>query len=232
MKKYITVDCYNGKYSVSSYGYSTEYKEWEQNLLNKYLNQDNTEQIRNFGNIVSDYDKQIKELLFKKGKNELQLQIIEYSEEVKTKNKDIQEYISNLKKSNKLNVWYNNERKYFPEDETIENGTYKMNICVYTLTNYRDKSIEYYQVRYWFGLNEILTKNSNYNSKRIQSVEKKFRGNEKDQMEKYIKGRKLHYSKYFEEEQPPVPIDLAYYIKKHGIALEGYKVETKVEAKE
>jgi len=135
--------------------------------------------------------------------------------EIKEKNKNISNYIADLKNNDKLNVWYKYEDKYRPKHihEIIENGTYHFDIK-YAEWDY----CNLVSIKYWFGVNKILA------NQKIKFIERKFNKNDKDKAMSYYNSRKKYYKKYFTEEKPAILEDWADCITKHGIGLNGYKI--------
>lgn len=216
----IEINSSNGEYSTVSMTWSEDYKKIFKSKVKEYYMQDNTEKINVLNDEIAKLDKHIQQVLLLKAEKELELDFINKAEAVKEKNKEIENYINELRQRNEINRWIKDNDSWRP-GEYIQNGTYRFSISVYTSENYRTNKVEYYEVCYWFSINKILDKYS----KTIKSVTKKFSGKEKDKMLGYIEGRKNAYAKYFTEEKPPIIKDYAHCIEMNGIVLDGYRVE-------
>lgn len=210
----VRVSNYNNKYE----GYINDWhiKGFRENKIKSYFNRINNDEImKSLSKDISNLDEQIKETLKKKLILENELNMIKQAEEVKKKNKEIEEYIDTLTNENKLNTW-NNYTDY-KEYSSIRNGTYQFEIGYKLGKSWRTDE-ERYEINYTFSTSDILPQNLI-----IQSVETNIADKEKAM--KYIEGRKKHFSKYFTEEKPAILQKFKQSIKLHGITLEGYSVE-------
>ena len=135
---------------------------------------------------------------------------------------EICEQIKRLETTN--NEWIIEKDNYTTQYK-ISNKTYEMSIFIYTDRNYKDNSINYYEVSYSiytrniYNLNQTVGDNvKNINRKRIK---------DEKEMNKYIEGRKKYYSKYFEELYNPIFENDVDYFKYNGILLKPYTIAKK-----
>lgn len=215
----------NDKYEIRNRGYKEDYQKFYNDKIKMYFEDERTPILKeHFEEQSAELEKQAIEILREKGSYDWDLELIQKAEEVKAKNKEITEYINKLKTENRLNVFVMKQEYSYSSTETIENGTYKFSIRIYIDDDYTTKKINRYDVSYCFSINNIVRENWGENV--IQSIDRKvFAGTEKEQMKKYIAGRKKAFEKYFTEEKPPILQKFNYYIKLNGIRLEGYRVE-------
>lgn len=118
------------------------------------------------------------------------------------------------------NKWVNTQNCR-NNDFLISNKTYRMTIRVYEDTKYKDgKEMPYkWEVSYW-----LSTNNQNGRSKIIASINRKV-FNDKEEVYKYVEGRKKYFSKYFKELYQPIKEGDELYFKVYGKLLRNYVVE-------
>ena len=107
----------------------------------------------------------------------------------------------------------------------ISNKTYEMSIFIYTDRNYKDNSINYYEVSYSIYTRNIYNLNQKFGNN-VKNINRKHFKDEKE-MNKYIEGRKKYYSKYFEELYNPIFENDVDYFKYNGILLKPYTIAKK-----
>lgn len=103
------------------------------------------------------------------------------------------------------------------------NRVYKMYYRIYARTKYNTetKSSEPYA---WDLAWSVLT-NVGYRRPTAEIAGRNVTYKNKEQMEKYLKGRIKVYEHLFKEINPPVPLEYQEYFKCNGVLLPGYKLE-------
>ena len=135
---------------------------------------------------------------------------------------EICEQIEKLETTN--NEWIIEKDNYMTKYK-ISNKTYEMSIFIYTDRNYKDNSINYYEVSYSIYTRNIYNLNQKFGNT-VKDINKKRFKDEKE-MNKYIEGRKKYYSKYFEELYNPIFENDVDYFKYNGILLKPYTIAKK-----
>ena len=135
---------------------------------------------------------------------------------------EICEQIKRLETTN--NEWIIEKDNYTTQYK-ISNKTYEMSIFIYTDRNYKDNSINYYEVSYSIYTRNIYNLNQKFGNN-VKDINKKRFKDEKE-MNKYIEGRKKYYSKYFEELYNPIFENDVDYFKYNGILLKPYTIAKK-----
>ena len=135
---------------------------------------------------------------------------------------EICEQIKKLETTN--NEWIIEKDNYTTQYK-ISNKTYEMSIFIYTDRNYKDNSINYYEVSYSIYTRNIYNLNQKFGND-VKDINRKHFKDEKE-MNKYIEGRKKYYSKYFEELYNPIFENDVNYFKYNGILLKPYNIAKK-----
>ena len=135
---------------------------------------------------------------------------------------EICEQIKRLETTN--NEWIIEKDNYTTQYK-ISNKTYEMSIFIYTDRNYKDNSINYYEVSYSIYTRNIYNLNQTVGDN-VKNINRKRFKDEKE-MNKYIEGRKKYYSKYFEELYNPIFENDVDYFKYNGILLKPYTIAKK-----
>ena len=135
---------------------------------------------------------------------------------------EICEQIEKLETTN--NEWIIEKDNYMTKYK-ISNKTYEMSIFIYTDRNYKDNSINYYEVSYSIYTRNIYNLNQTFGNT-VKDINRKHFKDEKE-MNKYIEGRKKYYSKYFEELYNPIFENDVNYFKYNGILLKPYTIAKK-----
>ena len=135
---------------------------------------------------------------------------------------EICEQIKRLETTN--NEWIIEKDNYTTQYK-ISNKTYEMSIFIYTDRNYKDNSINYYEVSYSIYTRNIYNLNQKFGNT-VKDINRKRFKDEKE-MNKYIEGRKKYYSKYFEELYNPIFENDVDYFKYNGILLKPYTIAKK-----
>ena len=135
---------------------------------------------------------------------------------------EICEQIKRLETTN--NEWIIEKDNYTTQYK-ISNKTYEMSIFIYTDRNYKDNSINYYEVSYSIYTRNIYNLNQKFGND-VKDINRKRFKDEKE-MNKYIEGRKKYYSKYFEELYNPIFENDVDYFKYNGILLKPYTIAKK-----
>ena len=135
---------------------------------------------------------------------------------------EICEQIEKLETTN--NEWIIEKDNYTTQYK-ISNKTYEMSIFIYTDRNYKDNSINYYEVSYSIYTRNIYNLNQKFGNN-VKDINRKRFKDEKE-MNKYIEGRKKYYSKYFEELYNPIFENDVDYFKYNGILLKPYTIAKK-----
>lgn len=135
---------------------------------------------------------------------------------------EICEQIEKLETTN--NEWIIEKDNYTTQYK-ISNKTYEMSIFIYTDRNYKDNSINYYEVSYSIYTRNIYNLNQKFGNN-VKDINRKRFKDEKE-MNKYIEGRKKYYSKYFEELYNPIFENDVNYFKYNGILLKPYTIAKK-----
>ena len=135
---------------------------------------------------------------------------------------EICEQIKRLETTN--NEWIIEKDNYTTQYK-ISNKTYEMSIFIYTDRNYKDNSINYYEVSYSIYTRNIYNLNQTFGNT-VKDINRKRFKDEKE-MNKYIEGRKKYYSKYFEELYNPIFENDVDYFKYNGILLKPYTIAKK-----
>ena len=135
---------------------------------------------------------------------------------------EICEQIKRLETTN--NEWIIEKDNYTTQYK-ISNKTYEMSIFIYTDRNYKDNSINYYEVSYSIYTRNIYNLNQKFGDN-VKNINRKRFKDEKE-MNKYIEGRKKYYSKYFEELYNPIFENDVNYFKYNGILLKPYTIAKK-----
>ena len=135
---------------------------------------------------------------------------------------EICEQIKRLETTN--NEWIIEKDNYTTQYK-ISNKTYEMSIFIYTDRNYKDNSINYYEVSYSIYTRNIYNLNQKFGNN-VKDINRKRFKDEKE-MNKYIEGRKKYYSKYFEELYNPIFENDVDYFKYNGILLKPYTIAKK-----
>ena len=135
---------------------------------------------------------------------------------------EICEQIKRLETTN--NEWIIEKDNYTTQYK-ISNKTYEMSIFIYTDRNYKDNSINYYEVSYSIYTRNIYNLNQTVGDN-VKNINRKRFKDEKE-MNKYIEGRKKYYSKYFEELYNPIFENDVNYFKYNGILLKPYTIAKK-----
>ena len=135
---------------------------------------------------------------------------------------EICEQIKRLETTN--NEWIIEKDNYTTQYK-ISNKTYEMSIFIYTDRNYKDNSINYYEVSYSIYTRNIYNLNQTVGNN-VKNINRKHFKDEKE-MNKYIEGRKKYYSKYFEELYNPIFENDVDYFKYNGILLKPYTIAKK-----
>ena len=135
---------------------------------------------------------------------------------------EICEQIKRLETTN--NEWIIEKDNYTTQYK-ISNKTYEMSIFIYTDRNYKDNSINYYEVSYSIYTRNIYNLNQKFGNT-VKDINRKHFKDEKE-MNKYIEGRKKYYSKYFEELYNPIFENDVDYFKYNGILLKPYTIAKK-----
>ena len=135
---------------------------------------------------------------------------------------EICEQIEKLETTN--NEWIIEKDNYMTKYK-ISNKTYEMSIFIYTDRNYKDNSINYYEVSYSIYTRNIYNLNQKFGNN-VKDINRKRFKDEKE-MNKYIEGRKKYYSKYFEELYNPIFENDVDYFKYNGILLKPYTIAKK-----
>ena len=135
---------------------------------------------------------------------------------------EICEQIKRLETTN--NEWIIEKDNYTTQYK-ISNKTYEMSIFIYTDRNYKDNSINYYEVSYSIYTRNIYNLNQKFGNT-VKDINRKRFKDEKE-MNKYIEGRKKYYSKYFEELYNPIFENDVNYFKYNGILLKPYTIAKK-----
>ena len=135
---------------------------------------------------------------------------------------EICEQIKRLETTN--NEWIIEKDNYMTKYK-ISNKTYEMSIFIYTDRNYKDNSINYYEVSYSIYTRNIYNLNQKFGNT-VKDINRKRFKDEKE-MNKYIEGRKKYYSKYFEELYNPIFENDVDYFKYNGILLKPYTIAKK-----
>ena len=135
---------------------------------------------------------------------------------------EICEQIKRLETTN--NEWIIEKDNYMTKYK-ISNKTYEMSIFIYTDRNYKDNSINYYEVSYSIYTRNIYNLNQKFGNN-VKDINRKRFKDEKE-MNKYIEGRKKYYSKYFEELYNPIFENDVNYFKYNGILLKPYTIAKK-----
>lgn len=135
---------------------------------------------------------------------------------------EICEQIKRLETTN--NEWIIEKDNYTTQYK-ISNKTYEMSIFIYTDRNYKDNSINYYEVSYSIYTRNIYNLNQTFGNN-VKDINRKRFKDEKE-MNKYIEGRKKYYSKYFEELYNPIFENDVDYFKYNGILLKPYTIAKK-----
>ena len=135
---------------------------------------------------------------------------------------EICEQIEKLETTN--NEWIIEKDNYMTKYK-ISNKTYEMSIFIYTDRNYKDNSINYYEVSYSIYTRNIYNLNQKFGDN-VKNINRKRFKDEKE-MNKYIEGRKKYYSKYFEELYNPIFENDVDYFKYNGILLKPYTIAKK-----
>ena len=135
---------------------------------------------------------------------------------------EICEQIKRLETTN--NEWIIEKDNYMTKYK-ISNKTYEMSIFIYTDRNYKDNSINYYEVSYSIYTRNIYNLNQTVGDN-VKNINRKRFKDEKE-MNKYIEGRKKYYSKYFEELYNPIFENDVNYFKYNGILLKPYTIAKK-----
>ena len=135
---------------------------------------------------------------------------------------EICEQIEKLETTN--NEWIIEKDNYTTQYK-ISNKTYEMSIFIYTDRNYKDNSINYYEVSYSIDTRNIYNLNQTVGNN-VKNINRKRFKDEKE-MNKYIEGRKKYYSKYFEELYNPIFENDVNYFKYNGILLKPYTIAKK-----
>ena len=135
---------------------------------------------------------------------------------------EICEQIKRLETTN--NEWIIEKDNYTTQYK-ISNKTYEMSIFIYTDRNYKDNSINYYEVSYSIYTRNIYNLNQKFGNT-VKDINRKRFKDEKE-MNKYIEGRKKYYSKYFEELYNPIFENDVDYFKYNGILFKPYTIAKK-----
>ena len=135
---------------------------------------------------------------------------------------EICEQIEKLETTN--NEWIIEKDNYMTKYK-ISNKTYEMSIFIYTDRNYKDKSINYYEVSYSIYTRNIYNLNQTFGNT-VKDINRKHFKDEKE-MNKDIEGRKKYYSKYFEELYNPIFENDVDYFKYNGILFKPYTIAKK-----
>ena len=135
---------------------------------------------------------------------------------------EICEQIKRLETTN--NEWIIEKDNYMTKYK-ISNKTYEMSIFIYTDRNYKDNSINCYEVSYSIYTRNIYNLNQTFGNT-VKDINRKHFKDEKE-MNKYIEGRKKYYSKYFEELYNPIFENDVDYFKYNGILLKPYTIAKK-----
>ena len=135
---------------------------------------------------------------------------------------EICEQIKRLETTN--NEWIIEKDNYTTQYK-ISNKTYEMSIFIYTDRNYKDNSINYYEVSYSIYTRNIYNLNQTVGNN-VKNINRKHLKDEKE-MNKYIEGRKKYYSKYFEELYNPIFENDVDYFKYNGILFKPYTIAKK-----
>ena len=135
---------------------------------------------------------------------------------------EICEQIKRLETTN--NEWIIEKDNYTTQYK-ISNKTYEMSIFIYTDRNYKDNSINYYEVSYSIYTRNIYNLNQKFGND-VKDINRKRFKDEKE-MNKYIEGRKKYYSKYFEELYNPIFENDVDYFKYNGILFKPYTIAKK-----
>ena len=135
---------------------------------------------------------------------------------------EICEQIEKLETTN--NEWIIEKDNYMTKYK-ISNKTYEMSIFIYTDRNYKDNSINCYEVSYSIYTRNIYNLNQKFGDN-VKNINRKRFKDEKE-MNKYIEGRKKYYSKYFEELYNPIFENDVDYFKYNGILLKPYTIAKK-----
>ena len=135
---------------------------------------------------------------------------------------EICEQIKRLETTN--NEWIIEKDNYTTQYK-ISNKTYEMSIFIYTDRNYKDNSINYYEVSYSIYTRNIYNLNQTVGDN-VKNINRKHFKDEKE-MNKYIEGRKKYYSKYFEELDNPIFENDVDYFKYNGILFKPYTIAKK-----
>ena len=135
---------------------------------------------------------------------------------------EICEQIKRLETTN--NEWIIEKDNYTTQYK-ISNKTYEMSIFIYTDRNYKDNSINYYEVSYSIYTRNIYNLNQKFGNT-VKDINRKHFKDEKE-MNKYIEGRKKYYSKYFEELYNPIFENDVDYFKYNEILLKPYTIAKK-----
>ena len=123
-----------------------------------------------------------------------------------------------------FNHWTLNKLSENAYSYSIENKTYVMSFRIYIDKNYRTNEITEYEISYCLYTNDFFSSKSNrsivFNAKRKAKT--------KEETEKYIKGRIKAFSKYFQEECPPVLKDYSDDYEIEGVLLEPYRIVDRI----
>lgn len=209
----------DGSYNGSIITYRNDYLELYLAKTKLYFdNVDNSNMITDLETSITELNNQILELIKQKKLKEMELNFIKKAEQVKEKNKAMTDYIEKLKAENKLNKWYVVPVNDNCIDEIIENGSFKLTIRQWIKKANYNTDNKNFSVNYWLRINDKL---DNESAGLIQTMDKTFY-NDEQAFNKYVQGRKKYFSKYFQEEKPPVPYQFRHCIFVNKIQLDGY----------